>query len=45
MQELKRKPDPADSERIAMAVLGEGYASVESLLPSGSMVHFWKRRG
>jgi len=38
------RPDPADSECIAMSVLGEGYTPVESLLPSGDMVHFWKRR-
>jgi len=38
------RPDPADSECIAMAVLGEGYTPVESLLPSGDMVHFFKRR-
>lgn len=37
-------PDPADSERIALAVLGEGYAHLESMSPSKKMVHFFKRR-
>ncbi len=38
------KPDPADSERIAFAVLGKGALPLKSLLPSSRMVHFWKRR-
>ncbi len=38
------KPDPADSESIATAILGSGYTSIDSMLPFGNMVHFWKRR-
>ena len=37
------EPDPADSERIALAVLGEGYTSADSLF-LGNMVHFVKRK-
>lgn len=37
-------PDPADSESIATAVLGKGYAPLPSLRPSSKMVHFFKRR-
>jgi hypothetical protein len=36
------EPDPADSDRIAMAVLGEGYISADNLF-LGNMVHFVKR--
>ena len=36
-------PDPADSERIALAVLGEGYTSADSLF-LGNMLHFVKRK-
>ncbi len=41
---IRGRPDPADSESIATAVLGKGYAPLPSLLPSKRMVHFWKRR-
>jgi len=37
------EPDPADSERIALAVIGEGYTSTDSLF-TGNMVHFAKRK-
>ena len=37
------EPDPADSERIALAVLGEGYTSADFLF-LGNMVHFVKRK-
>lgn len=37
-------PDPAESESIAMAVLGKGYTPLASLIPSSGMVHFFKRR-
>lgn len=37
------EPDPAESERIALAVLGEGYTSADSLF-LGNMVHFVKRK-
>lgn len=38
------KPDPADAETIATAVLGSGYTSIDSMLPFENMVHFLKRR-
>lgn len=41
----KGRPDPADSEVIATAVLGEGYTLLQNRFPSKRMVHFWKRRG
>lgn len=37
------EPDPADCERIALAVLGEGYISADNLF-MGNMVHFVKRK-
>jgi len=37
------EPDPADSERMALAVLGEGYTYVDTLF-LGNMVHFAKRK-
>lgn len=37
------EPDPADCERIAMAVLVEGYTCADHLF-SGNMVHYLKRR-
>lgn len=37
-------PDPADAERIAKAVLGDGYTFVGSLL-SRRMAHFYKVAG
>lgn len=41
---VRGMPDPADSESIATAVLGKGYAPLPSLIPSSRMVHFFKRR-
>lgn len=38
------QPDPVDSERIAVAVLGEGYAPLPGKLKSKRMVHFFKMR-
>jgi len=37
------EPDPADSESIALAVLGEGYTPADFLF-LGNMVHFVKRK-
>lgn len=41
---VRGMPDPADSESIATAVLGNGYTPLPAMIPSSTMVHFFKRR-